>query len=359
MKVLFIFPYPHGTAASQRFRFEQYLGFLQQEGIQYKLASFLDEATWKILYKPGHLLRKITGILKGFGRRWLLLWTVPQYDFVFIHREAAPIGPPVLEWIIARVFRKKLIFDFDDAIWLPNTSEQNRIAAGLKWHHKTASICKWAHIVSAGNAYLAAYAHQFTTHVVINPTTIDTVHLHNRVKDQAKISEEKKIVIGWTGTHSTIPYLNELLPIIEKLERLYSFTFLVISDREPTFTLRSLRYQPWQKETEIDDLLQFNIGVMPLTDDRWAQGKCGFKALQYMALGIPALVSPVGVNTAIVTDQVNGFVCSTAAEWEKALHQVLTDVDLRTKLGKAAREKVEFAYSVTANRRTFLRFFTA
>lgn len=354
VKILFLFPYPSGTAASQRFRFEQYLDFLSEARFTYRLAPFLDEQTWRILYKPGYVLQKISGILRGFGRRFRLLFSIRQYNFVFIHREATPLGPPVVEWIIGKVLRKKIIYDFDDAIWLPNTSATNRIAAKLKWHHKTGSICRWAHKISVGNAYLADYARQFNPRVIINPTTIDTVHLHNQTKNQ----QTEQVVIGWTGTHSTIQYLHEIIPVLQQLETQFSFTFLVISDKEPTFSLGSLQYIPWRKSTEMDDLLRMNVGVMPLTDDKWAKGKCGFKALQYMALGIPALVSPVGVNTEIVDNGTNGFICAAPDDWCAHLAKLLTDFSLREQLGKNARRKVETHYSVQANRATFLGLFT-
>jgi glycosyltransferase involved in cell wall biosynthesis len=354
LKVLFIFPYPHGTAASQRFRFEQYLPILTQHDIKYTLAPFLDQKTWLILYKKGYTLQKFTGILLGFMRRIKLLFSVRDYDFIFIHREASPIGPPAFEWILAKVFRKKIIYDFDDAIWLPNTSASNKITAGLKWHQKTASVCRWAYKVSAGNRYLADYASQFNSHVVVNPTTIDTIHLHNQVKEQ----RSAQCIIGWTGTHSTMGYLKEIIPVIQELEKEYTFTFLVISDKSPDFTLPSLQYLPWNKQTEITDLLRINIGLMPLTDDLWAKGKCGFKALQYIALGIPALVSPVGVNSQLVDHRVNGFICSSLHEWKQSLHALLQDIPLRTKMGTAARDKVEKYYSVQANCRNFLDFFT-
>ena len=353
-KILFLFPYPHATAASQRFRFEQYLDILKENGIGYDLQSFLDERTWEILYKPKHYFPKIWGIIKGFGRRLLVLFRLRKYDFVFIHRETTPIGPPIFEWLIAKVFKKKVIFDFDDAIWLSNTSKNNKIAAGIKFHGKTASVCRWAYKVSAGNDYLADYAAQFNKNVVVNPTTIDTQNWHNRIKNQR---EGEKIVIGWTGTHSTIKYLDEIIPIFEELEKDFSFEFLVISDREPDFKLNSLVYQKWNKETEIEDLLKMNIGIMPLTEDKWANGKCGFKALQYMALGIPALVSPVGVNTKIIDNQVNGYICETLEDWKKHLSFLVENLQLREQLGKEARKKIESSYSVVSNTPVFLGLF--
>ncbi|WP_233636062.1 glycosyltransferase family 4 protein [Hymenobacter setariae] len=315
----------------------------------------MDEATWAILYKPGHTVAKVVGIVSGFVRRLALLLTLGKYDFVFIHREAAPIGPPVLEWLIAKVWCKKIIYDFDDAIWLANTSEANRLAAGLKWHQKVASICRWAYKNSCGNSYLAAYAGQFNANTVVNPTTIDTEHLHNQVRDQGVPG---RLVIGWTGTHSTLKYLDQVVPVLAQLEAEgLDFEFRVISNQPPALPLRSLVFVPWRKDTEIADLLAFHVGLMPLEDDLWAKGKCAFKALQYMALGIPALVSPVGMNTEVVQNEYNGYVCATAADWEARLRQLLANPDLRQHLGKAARTTVIERYSVLANTTNFLQLF--
>ena len=356
MRILFVVPYPPGRAPSQRFRFEQYLDILTAHGHQYRLAPFLSVATWNILYKPGQTAAKALGILAGFARRVGLLFTVPQYDFVFVHREAAPVGPPVLEWLMAKVLRKKLIYDFDDAIWLANTSEANKIAAGMKWHHKVDAICRWAYKNSCGNAYLAGYARQFNPRALVNPTTIDTVHLHNQVRDQAAPG---RLVIGWTGTHSTLKYLDQVVPVLARLEAEgLDFEFRVISNQPPAFPLRSLVYLPWRKETEIADLLGFHIGLMPLEDDLWAKGKCAFKALQYMALGVPPLVSPVGMNTEVVQHGRNGFVCATPQEWEASLRRILADAGLRQQLGAAARATIEQRYSVVANTPNFLALFS-
>jgi glycosyltransferase involved in cell wall biosynthesis len=353
-RVLFLTPYPYGTAPGQRFRYEQYLPMLAENGIDYRLSSFIGYATWQILYKKGLLARKAWGIFLGFIKRLLILPAVARYDFIFIFREASPIGPPIFEWLIARVFRKKIIYDFDDAIWLPNTSDNNRIVAGIKWHSKVEYICRWSYKVSCGNAYLADYARQFNKNVVLNPTTIDTANYHNQIKDQ----NTGKFTIGWTGTHSTIQYLDMIVPVLKKLEQQYDFTFMVISNAPPAFELRSLKYAKWSKDTEIDDLMQFNIGIMPLTDDPWARGKCGFKALQYMSLGIPAVVSPVGVNTEIVDDKINGLICHDAKEWEQAILSLITDRNLTIRLGQKARKKIEDKYSVISNTPNFLSLFS-
>lgn len=350
--ILFLMPYPPGRAPSQRFRFEQYLEALTAAGHDFRLAPFLSVPTWNILYKPGHTAAKMVGILGGL----LLLFQVPSYDFVFIHCEAAPLGPPVLEWLIARVLRKRIIYDFDDAIWLKDPAAEAGLLGRLKWQQKVRSICGWAYKVSCGNAYLATYVRQFNSSVVVNPTTLDTDLLHNQVRDQHLAGPP---VIGWTGTHTTLRYLDLIWPVLERLERAGTeFIFHVISNEPPAHTgLRSLRYSAWRKQTEIPDLLQFNLGLMPLVDDPWARGKCAFKALQYMALGMPALVSPVGMNTEVVQDGTNGFMCATDEEWYQALRRLLASQSERVSQGAAARRTIVERYSVASNTANFLHLF--
>ncbi len=351
--ILILCPYPFGTAPGQRFRYEQYLGFLTQHNFNYLIHSFWDDQAYLVLYKRKYFFKKTYNLIKGFIKRIVLLLQLSSYDFVFIYREITPIGPPIFEWIIAKVFKKKIIYDFDDAIWLPNTSEHNRIASFVKWHQKVKWICRWAYKVSVGNRYLCAYASRYNSKVILNPTTIDTTNLHNRVKDQ----NTKKMIIGWTGTHSTIKYLQDIIPVIAELEKKYAFEFQVIADKNPLLPLQSFVFKTWNKQTEIDDLLEFNIGIMPLADDLWSKGKCGFKALQYMALGIPPLVSPVGVNSEIVQHKHNGFICASSSEWIECLSELIIDINSRIVMGKKARQTVVENYSVQSNTMNFLNLF--
>lgn len=353
MHILFIIPYPVESAPSQRFRFEQYFEILKKKGWDLMISSFIDDHTWQILYKRRHIFSKAYGILRGFIRRFHILLIVKKYDYVYIHREATPTGPPVFEWIIAKILRKKIIYDFDDAIWLPNTSESNKIIAWFKCHWKVAKICKWAYKISCGNQYLCDYAKQFNENVILNPTTIHNHYFLNELKGQYS----GKITIGWTGSHSTLKYLDNIIPVISKLEQKYDFSFMVIADENPKLTLKSFIFQPWREASEEDDLLNLNIGLMPLEINVWSEGKCGLKALQYMALGIPALVSPVGVNKQIVDDGINGFLCTSAEDWFEKIEILLNDEGLRAKMGKAAREKVQKHYSAASNTANFLGLF--
>jgi glycosyltransferase involved in cell wall biosynthesis len=353
MKILFIVPYPTDKAPSQRFRFEQYYELLNEKGIDYDIKPFLSNEIWDILYLPGRFLKKAFGILGGLFKRFFLLFKLKQYDYIFIHREATPIGPSFFEYFASRWLKKKIIYDFDDAIWIPNFSEANSFFSFLKGYGNVHKICSYAYKISCGNEYLCDYAKQFNKNVVYNPTTIDTNNYHNRVKDQSG----EEFVIGWTGSHSTIRYIGEIVPVLAKLEKKYTFTFRVISDFKPEFELNSLEYVKWKKESEIEDLLGFNIGIMPLVNDKWANGKCGFKALQYMSLGIPALVSPVGVNSRIVDHGLNGFICDTPEEWETSIETLLKNRETLGEMSKQTRKKIINHYSVKSNSDNFIGLF--
>ena len=294
-------------------------------------------------------------IFSGFVKRIGLLFTVSSYDFVFIHREAAPIGPPVFEWIMAKVFQKRIIYDFDDAIWLTDKKNESWIEKGIRWRGKVASITKWSYKVSAGNAYLADYAKCFNKNVVVNPTTIDTENVHKATKRR---SSTDRIVIGWTGSHSTLKYLKEIEEVLSSIEQKFpNVFFFVIADKAPNLNLKRFEFKTWSLETEVTDLAQFDIGVMPLPDDEWAKGKCGFKALQYMAVEIPAVASPVGVNILIIKPGVNGFLATTPLEWEKSLTLLIEKESLRTEFGKKGRLMVEQHYSVESNKKNFQDLF--
>jgi glycosyltransferase involved in cell wall biosynthesis len=354
-RILFLAPYPEGEAPSQRFRFEQYYSCLREAGFEVHFQSFWDQRAWQVLYRPGAWGAKVLGMLRGFVRRLTLLWRARRYDFVFVHREVAPIGPPFFEWWISKILNKRLVYDFDDAIWLPNTSQQNRIAAFLKWHSKVKHICRYAYKISVGNDYLAAFARQWNTNVVVIPTTIDTGY--HRPDGQKKPDSSKPVVLGWTGTHSTLPYLQTIAPVLWKLAEAHPIKVRVICNVAPDFELPSLEFVPWSKEREIEDLQVIDIGLMPLIEDAWAKGKCGFKALQYMALEIPPVVSPVGVNTRIVAHGQRGFWAHSSAEWLHYLELLVKDAALRARFGVEGRRFVEQHYSVHAHQMSVVRLF--
>lgn len=227
-KIYILAPYPKGQAPSQRFRFEQYLDILEKEGCEVKFYSFLSEKAWKTLYQPGNYLGKFDQVMISFMRRWGLIFKLKKADHVFVHREMAHIGPPIFEWISAKILGVKYIYDFDDAIWLPNYSEANARFQRLKAYWKVKYCMKWAHKVTAGNDYLADFARKYNNNVEVIPTTIDLQNHHNLETNQSL----KPLVIGWTGTHTTMRYLSEITPVLQELEKDHEFEFHVISNEK-------------------------------------------------------------------------------------------------------------------------------
>lgn len=349
-KILFLTPYPINSAPSQRFRFEQYFPYLTNNNIEIQTAPFLDESTWKIFYQRDYLLKKTLGILKGVINRHLLLLKIHQFDKVFIHREAAMIGPAYFEWLITKVFRKKIIFDFDDAIWLKDVSDANENLSWLKFPNKTKSIIKYASFVIAGNKHLANFALQFNKNVTVIPTTIDTSYHQPLTKKSTN-----KIKIGWTGSSTTNKHFELLKKVLATITSKFPpIEIIMISNVAVYNNEFDIKFIKWNQQTEIEDLSQIDIGIMPLPNDEWAKGKCGFKGLQYMALEIPTIMSPVGVNAEIIQDGENGFLASSEQEWITKLELLILSEELRKKLGKAGRQTIVERYSIDANKDKYL-----
>ncbi len=352
MKILFLTPYPKDVAPSQRFRFEHFLKYVEK----WDFKSFVSAHDWDLLYSQHKKARKIRIVLAGFFRRFISLFSIPCYDIIFIHRELTPFGPPVFEWIIAKVLRKKIIYDFDDAIWLPDQNMENSLWKWLKWRSKVASICKWSWKVSVGNKYLAEFVRRYNQNVVVIPTVVDT-EMHKPDTHLYPSSRGDKLCVGWTGSHSTLPYLDMILPALQKLEKKIDFEFCVIANQDPKLPLKNYSFIKWKKETEIEDLSAFDIGVMPLPDDEWSKGKCGFKLIQYLALEIPAVASPVGVNSQIIQHEKNGLLALSGREWVESLARLIREKTLRDKLGKAGRKQITDKFSVDSQKEVFLNLF--
>lgn len=365
MKILILAPYPLDEAPSQRFRFEQFLKFMEEYELKWDFQPFVFAHDWKTLYQKGKTRDKIFATLNGFARRTRMLFFLRNYDFILIHREVTPFGPPLFEWFITKILKKKIIYDFDDAIWLPDKNESTTWK-WLKWRSKVKSICSWSYKVSVGNEYLADFARQYGDRVDVIPTVVDTV-MHNPVsqKPKANLPTQKlwqagsqKPVIGWTGSHSTLFYLDVILPVLQQLEKDYEFTFLVIANKNPHLPLTNFQFINWKKETEIEDLAQIDIGVMPLEDSEWAKGKCGFKLIQYLAMEIPAVASPVGVNPDIIKENETGFLASSPDQWIEKLTSLLNNEKLRKRIGAQGRKLIITKYSVESQLDTFLQLFS-
>ena len=274
-----------------------------------------------------------------------------RYDIIFIFRDALMTGSTFFEKRFSRS-KAKIIFDFDDAIWLQNVSDANRLLAFMKNASKTGKIIGLSDLIFAGNQYLAEYSAQFNKNISIVPTTIDTSVYVPRKRE----GENKSICIGWSGSFSTIQHFATAIPALKKIKKKYGsgVRFKIIGDKNYYCAELDTWGDAWVAVTEIEDLSQIDIGIMPLPDDEWAKGKCGLKGLQYMALVIPTLMSPVGVNTEIIQNGVNGYLPNTENEWVDILSGLIENKELRERIGKAGRQTVIDKYSVEVWKQKYL-----
>ena len=354
-KVLFIASHRAGRAPGQRFRLEQYFDFLEQNGYRCDLSYIISERDDRYLYKQGYYFHKFLILLKSVFKRYKDLRRANQYDIIFIHREAFLIGSTFFE----KRFRKskaKIVFDFDDSIFLRDTSDANKKFEWLKDPAKTAKIIAMSDMVFAGNQYLADYALKYNRNVKIIPTAINTTDVH---KKSALVKNDDRICIGWTGSITTIKHFEYAIPVLKKLKEKYKERIVIklIGDDKYENKELGIKGIAWNKENEIQELSSFDIGIMPLPNDDWSKGKCGFKGLQYMALEIPPVMSPVGVNSEIIQDGINGFLADKEEEWIQKISLLIESKDLREKMGKAGRKTVVEKYSTESQKGNYLKYF--
>ncbi len=341
-KLLYIAPHRPGRSPGQRFRFEQYTDFLESEGFTITYSFLLNAWDDRHFYQRGNYLLKCWIALKCVIIRLLDVLRAWRYDYIIVYREAHFWGWAIFEKLLS-MSRAAMIFDFDDAIWLNDTSESNKNLSWLKSSAKTAKIAHLANVVTVGNSFLADYARQSNPNVVIVPTAIDT----DAYKYRGAVDSEP-VTIGWIGSTTTLKHFQNAIPALTAIKQKYGnrVNFKVIVDVDYEVPELGLKSTKWRKDTEVEELNKVDIGIMPLPDDRWSCGKCGFKGIQYMALGIATVMSPVGVNTDIIEHGVNGFLASTDSEWIDCLSQLIESVELRQRLGEAARKTIDERYSV-------------
>ena len=342
MRILALVPSPYNTSPGQRYRMEQWEPLLRSYGVEIVFESFKSEELNELLLKPGKQWQKGRLLTRAYSRRAALVRSAHEYDAVYIYNEAALLGPPLLERMIRRA-GVPIIYDFDDAIFLPYAyiSPANGYFRLLKFPMKTRTICRLASHVMVGNAYLADYARRLNSQVTIMPSTIDTTQYQIGAP---KLSDGIP-VIGWTGSYSTLQYLDAMKGMLQRLAKRERFRLCVIG--APDYQIEGVEVEslPWNPASEVADLLPIDIGIMPLPDDRWTRGKCGMKALQYMALGKPVVCSAVGAGVSIIRDGENGFLARTEDEWIDRLTTLLQQRLLRERLGKVGCKIVAAKYS--------------
>ena len=347
MRVLFFTPEDQ-SGASSRLRCYQFLPGLCDRGIDCTVLPFINSGLKRHYFSSGSLaaLLKFFFFVAALLRRFGQLLLVPSHDIVFIHRNIVPIGPELFAYLIKKVFRKPIIYDFDDAIYLEVSSKANRVIRKLKCNFsRTTANLRLADRVVAGNKVLAKFAATYNANVLILPTVIDP---DQRPYSLPKIDNGERVTIGWIGGLGTTEYLVGLKNALTQVLERFPSADLCLIGFSGRIDLPRVKIVAWSLANEDKYLPAFDIGINPMPDNDFSRGKCGFKIIQYMGLGLPSLASPVGANNDIIVDGQTGFLPKDDAEWIEKLSLLLENKALRIKMGQSARKRAEERYSLAA-----------
>lgn len=349
MNVLALASYPVEAAAT-RFRLQQFVGPLAERGITLTIHPFLDSQLFQQLYRQGSLPKTAVGLLTSSFRRLGDVLAARKADLVLIQREAMMWGPPVVEWLVTRGLQRPMVLDLDDATYVSYTSPTyGGLGKALKWFRKTDDLIGWAAIVTCGNRSIAEYVSSKGARARLIPTVVDT----NIFRPAARRSTREPVVLGWIGTHSTFPYLESIFPVLRDLARKHEFRLKVVGAGKTEVSVAGVKVEnlSWDMDREVEDFQSIDVGLYPIDASLysgWAAGKSGFKAIQYMAVGIPFVATPVGASAEIGEADRTHFLAATNEEWHDALEKLIADPEQRHKMGTAGREHVVAHYGLEA-----------
>jgi glycosyltransferase involved in cell wall biosynthesis len=350
MKVLFLTngPIEHPTS---RHRVYQYLDFLKASGIDATVSPGLSPREYSAVFGTARrtIPRAIAVNVLTARHRVFDLARAHDFDIVVIQRNILATFVPVFELALCR-HHPAVVFDFDDLIMSPQFAELiPRTGGGLRqrlFRNRMDLVVKAARQIIVGSPFLRERALELNPNVTLIPTPVDL----RRYTLRAEPKPSDQVIIGWKGGRSAPVYLHPLQPVFEQLARRYGNRFKAVVHGDPDFRRFGpyMEIRPFDLATEIEELHRFDIGLMPLADDDFTRGKCAFKAIEYMAAGVPSVSSPVGVICDIVQHGVNGFLARSHDEWIEVLSRLIEDVPLRRAVGLAGRRTVEARFSVEA-----------
>lgn len=347
MNVLGLCSYPVEAAAT-RYRLVQFVEPLAKKDINLTVSPFLDSEKFRNLYRQGNSFRKIAGIWQPVLHRVKESFSIRNFDLLFIQREAALFGPAVFENLYRVLGKIPLVLDLDDATYVRYVSPTyGRAGSFFKFFGKTDRLIRRAEVVTCGNRFIAEYVRQKGSEAVVIPTVADTEKFF-------PIEKNNEVpIVGWIGTHSTFPLLESIFPVLRKLAEKHRFVLKIVGAGRDKIRLDGVKIEnkTWSLESEISDLQSFDIGLYPIqtlsnAPPEWIAGKSGFKAIQYMAVGAPFVVTPVGVCAEIGAPGVTHFAATSDNQWYDALDKLLSDNVLRRKMGACGRQYSLAHYAV-------------
>lgn len=325
--------------ASSRLRTIQYIQGIEKKEISITLSPLFDNKYLEELYSIGYVTKK--NIILYYFKRFKILLSIRKYDLIWIEKEIFPWLPLPVEKIMT-FLSIKYIVDYDDAIFHNYDAHRSKLVR-LLLSKKIPTVMKYANLVSVCNEYLKLKAQNAgAKNIQIIPTVIDTTRYIPMYK-----TNNKKLVIGWIGTPKTEKYLIDLMDVFKECAKTIDIKIINIGGNFFHCPYCEYEILTWSEEKEMQYLQEIDIGIMPLVDSLWEEGKCGYKLIQYMGSGKPVIASAVGMNCDIVKNGKNGYLVKSNNDWVDAILK-LNDICIREKMGKEARSLVEAKYSLNA-----------
>lgn len=354
MEVLALVPHQYGHAPGQRSSIELWERVLTPAGIRIHYAPFETERLHEVLFHSGHYATKASEMLRAYVERIKLLRELDHYDAVFVYREAALLGPALLEKMVARR-GKPIIYQLDDPLYVPYRSPSNGYFSYLKFFSKVSEICRLAKVVIVNSTHIRDYVSQYNNRIWQVPSIVDT----KKYVFRPDLIENRpdEVCIGWSGSRTTLANIRVISGALRKLTEQVKYRAHLIGGTK--FELPGVLYtaQKWSGETEVEDLRQMQVGMVPLPVNEWNKRKFYMKTAQYMALGIPPVATPLGSNPEVIEHGVTGFLADSEGEWIKYLKLLIEDHDLRLRMAHKASETARQRYSLEGNTQKILEAF--
>lgn len=336
VKVLFLTRYPY-EGASSRYRVFQYIPHLERLGVTCTVQSFMDRQMYALSFSAGRTPAKLWAAVKATVARLWALRQFRRYDIIYMQRELLPFGGPWVERALKQA-GARLIFDYDDALFIKKPSRYSRIATFLRSSDKVIDLFRLCDRVVAGNDWLRDKANEHGGHAV----TVEVAEDTDRIQMRPRHTDSDDIVIGWLGSSSTVKYLRLIEPVLQNISLKYQqVRFEIVGGGAFDLGDMPVTHTPWSLDGEPAALHRFSIGLMPLPLEEWSRGKSGGKARTYMAAGVPTVCTAIGYNLELIRHGDTGFLCTSHEEWEEALCKLIDDADLRQRIAEAARRDVE------------------
>ncbi len=328
-----------GVSPGQRVRIESWAPYLREAGWEVNFYPFEDDRLHEILYESGRSFEKASRLLSCYLRQLRRVVRGLPCEVLFLSREASLIGPAILERLAVRS-GIPVIYDLDDPVFVPYRSPMNGLFSLLKFSRKTHSLFRLSDHIITINRLIADYAARYNPSVSVIPNCVDTDTYCPALK-----SPDGPVRLVWMGSHSTMSNLEEIAPTLQRLQSTHRIPLIVIGSGRVELRGVETEVRIWSAETEIADLQAGDIGLVPLPDLPWNHWKFFYKTVQYMALGIPVVARRMGSNSEIIEDGVNGFLVETNEEWYQRLQMLVTNKELRSRMGKSARATIVERFS--------------